>query len=300
MLSISANNIRHKTNYCGTCKPQDVNFSSGKIKSLNKDVISFKGVSESQQRYIKKEDIPQIVEILSKNLIELLRSRNVTPYVVQSLIDEITNGLPIEVECTDDSINSRYQAACVPLYNTNGDLLKANLRINFNKPCSSLIADITHEFTHGLQYFTKDLAHISHRISKDRVGISAYMNASINFENDSIFELNVNSIEKDLTTIKKLIKKCHGRLDAFNFIKPERIAQYDQILDNALSKNGITNRNLALEYFKINLEMEIQAYEQHIKTHKKFTNKDNYIALLVLKRYEELSVYLDELMTYLF
>lgn len=270
MLSISSNNIKNKTNYCGTSKTQNVSFFSAKIKSLNEDVISFKATSESQQRYINKDDIPTLIEIFTGKILQLLQNTRLDSQNVELLINKICNNeVKVKVIHKDLSLIDRGLAAmCAPIYNTDGDQEEVNLFINFNKFQNAIPSDLIHELTHILQNFTRESTNMMHQIAQSKTDIENYFDAYLEFE-----------------------------LNILNTSFVHRKKEYDALIERVFSQYKITDKKLSLEYFKFRADKECQAYKEESNFAKEHTNRQETAVFYSLrsKLFEDLSIYLGEL-----
>lgn len=315
MINALSNNIRHKSNPCGTYKPQDISFFSAQLKTLNQDVVSFKGEAVDQQKYLNKDDIPKIVKKFSERLIDLaINKKNLNFESVESLVREYEKeyGLVIWIGHLPKDLKGD-AAICRQIFSKEtGDLKAVALFLNFDPP-NSLISDITHEFTHTLQAYTLENSNLIHNINADKSGFDSFSKAWKDFETEFCKLGSYSAILNNAAIIDKILNKIQNKLEQplEVFIKPKRKAQYDQLINSVLSKNGITNKKLALEFFKLCVDNEFQAYKEEIKAIAQTKqnvlsklnipsdNEQNKLTFrdLVPKRYEDLSTYLDELIT---
>lgn len=298
LTNIVSNSAKYKNYSYGTHKPQGISFSAAKIKSLNEDTVQFRGASTEQTRYINKDDIPQMVEKFAKELENIDKFGLFNPLQVQLLIDDITNGLPIEVHHHDDPslINSFQACAFATSIYDKGNIEKVYIVINFNDHSLTMLSQIIHEFTHALQSYTQEKSDMIHRLYRDKSGPENYEKAYYIFDTKyNILERKISADPDNLKVINEIIKRF--QLKMFSSIGSKRKEKYNEFINKALSEYGITNKKLALEYFKQMYDDEAQAYKEDIKFLKKITNKQNEVIIedLDSKMREDVSSYLDEL-----
>lgn len=339
MIKNHINKIQSPGCYCGIRKPHSTSVCPVdkllKDPNLTNDyIVAFagsQGIIESatntttalqnKSSLIDKDDIPVIVENFSRGICKLLKVqqsntlidkvlrflniRRFQPDEVKSLIKDVTNGMVVEIKQMDNlsKMGIPADAAYNTEYNPDGTLKRSSIFVNYNAPPDKLAYDTVHEFTHILLANTLESARMMRNIYKSNSSVINYVEAYKQFD-IQVHDINFTDILlKDKNAIREMFINVRNKekdpLEIFDFIKPERKAQYYQFINNALLDYEITDKKLALKYFKFEVDSEVQARQKENIILKKLINKQKKSVLedISIKMYEDLSVYLNELIT---
>lgn len=298
---------RYKLNLqnIGTQKPvfkaapqSNIAFGQGlKLKTLTQDTVSFKGY------YFKPEDIHNTVRKFSDGLIELSKKEPLTKSNVSRLINKLNTGVlfkivdvsePKDHASKQNLLRPKGYSASSTSYLVLDKILTAML-IDFDSPQNVLISDLTHEFTHILQFDTMQAVDmIYNKAEMDEV--EKLTKVIFDFEKDFL-KLNHDYFEDFIAKGDDNIKTRSDReafANQFDYLSESQIEKYDQLINRALSKNGLRPSVFYFNFLKMHALNESQAYSEAGETYKSIAQLPEDRLLLVEiypKVYKDLAKY---------
>lgn len=176
------------------------NYSSFSLNKLQKDTVSFSGINKQNSlnkvnfSEINSKDISGIVADFRNELIELSKNEKLTQIEVAKVVEKITPNLPIFVKDKADYCNTNFNKDNYKAFLTfftdkeTKKIVKLDINADFElaenkniKIQSYIISDITHEFTHALQYLDKEHEK-NYKLNAERNISNEVNQAYLNFE----------------------------------------------------------------------------------------------------------------------
>lgn len=289
--------------------------SSHSLKNIHHDVFTktqpaFRGgiissladMPLSNSSEVKNEDIPAMVKAFTNSLILGAKTNKLSLADANMLMMIHATGLPIEIKDikTVEGADENAIAFCFPRYDSEGNLKTTYLFLNFDMPVSQTVKSFAHEFTHCLQFNTKEAKAMMKELIPADNGTNNYFNAFKSFEN-YLIENNIHSkIDGNAVTISSMLAivtdKLANPLSLFNFNNKKLQINYNKALNEVLEAFNVEDKNLALKYFKFRLELEVDAYKNGANALKKSTGKQESQPIaydLISKMYSDCVKYID-------
>lgn len=265
-------------------------------------ITSLSGTGSLNGTEIKKEEIPERVKEFTNSLILGAKSNKLTLADINMLMMVHATGIPIEVKDikTVEGVDENAIAFCFPSHDSEGNLKKTYLFINFDKPVSQTSKTLAHEFTHCLQFNTKEAKAMMKELIPADNNTNNYFNVYRSFERH-LQDNNIHKrVDENVITIGTMLATLTGKLpeplNVFNFNHPKLQKEYDIALNNALEEFKIEDKNLALRFIKFRLGLEVEAYKNGanaIKQYIKFPEEQPIPNDLISKMYSDCVQYID-------